>query len=154
MATRKQQDATTLLESDHEKVRKLLSQLEKAQQAGRRVQLLAVIAKEVDVHAKIEEEIFYPAFREAARKKEDAKLFFEAAAEHGVVKMVLPDLQQTEPGGAEFAGKAKVLKDLIEHHAEEEEKEMFPRARKLLSLEERRGLGARLATRKSELMVE
>jgi hemerythrin-like domain-containing protein len=147
----KTRDAIALLEADHEKVRKLLSQLEKARQPSRRIELLAKVSQEVDVHARIEEEIFYPAFREAARKKEDRKLFFEAHAEHDVVKIVLPDLEGTDAGSENFAAKAKVLKELVEHHAEEEEDEMFPRARALLSKEDLADLGARLEARKSEL---
>jgi hemerythrin superfamily protein len=150
-AKKKPTDAIALLKADHEKVRGLLSQLEKAQQAARRLDLLAKIAGEVDVHATIEEEIFYPAFREAAEKKDDLKLFFEAHAEHNVVKIVIPDIQREDAATPKFAGKAKVLKDLIEHHAEEEEKEMFPRARKLLSKDELVELGQRLQARKGEL---
>jgi len=149
--TAKAPDATSLLEADHAKVRKLLEQLEKARDAGRRRELLERIDEELTVHATIEEEVFYPAFREAGEKKEDDKLFFEAIAEHHVVKVVLPDLRATPPDSEEFAGRAKVLKELVEHHAEEEEKEMFPRARRLLGKERLRDLGAQLAARKGQL---
>ena len=144
----------TLLKEDHAKVRKLLAQLERAEAPARRDDLLEKIAHEVEVHTRLEEEIFYPAFKEAGRKKDDAKMFFEAQAEHGAVKFVLPDLLQTDRDSEEFAGKAKVLKELIEHHAEEEEQEMFPRARVLLSAEELEELGGRLEARKRELTVE
>ena len=89
-------NAITLLKADHAKVRKLLEQLEKAQGAARRDDLLEKITTEVAVHTQIEEEIFYPAFREARRTKEDGKLYFEAQTEHGSVKHLLPDLQQTD----------------------------------------------------------
>ena len=147
-------NAITLLKKDHAKVRKLLKQLEKAQAPTRRDTLLEQIAHEVEVHTRIEEEIFYPAFRKAGRKKDDARMFFEARAEHGAVKFVLPDLQQTDRDSEEFAGKAKVLKELIEHHAEEEEEEMFPRAKKLLSAEELDELGVRMEARKRGLVAE
>ena len=75
-------NAITLLKADHAKVRKLLEQLERAQGASRRDDLLEKIAMEVEVHTQIEEEIFYPAFREARRTKEDGKLYFEAQTEH------------------------------------------------------------------------
>ena len=146
-------NAITLLKEDHAKVKKLLSQLDKAQAPGRRDELLEKIVHEVEVHTRLEEEIFYPAFHEAGRKKDDGKLFHEAIAEHGAVKMIMPDLLQTERDSEEFAGKAKVLKDLIEHHAEEEEKEMFPRAKALLSEEELQELGGRMQERKQQLMV-
>jgi len=149
----KSPDAVALLKADHAHVSKLLDQLDKAQSASRRDDLLEKISLEVGVHAQIEEEIFYPAFRQAARKKDDRKLFFEAQAEHGVVKFVLPDLQQTDRASDEFAGKAKVLKDIIEHHAEEEEKEMFPQAKALLSKAELQELGWQLAARKEALLA-
>jgi hemerythrin-like domain-containing protein len=147
-----QKDAIALLKKDHEKVRGLLSKLESAASRGsdRAMQLVSEIEGEVKVHTQIEEEIFYPAFRDAARKKEDKKLFYEANQEHHVVDLVMPEME--EGGSAEeFAAKAKVLKELIEHHADEEEKEMFPKAKKLLGRDELRELGERLEQRKREL---
>ena len=147
-------DAIAFLTKDHEKVRGLLRQLEKAtsRAAGRRAELLEKIAQEIRVHSRIEEEVFYPAYHEAAMSAKDAKLFFEAHEEHALVDVVLPQLEEEEPSGEVFAAKAKVLKDLIEHHAEEEEDEMFPRARKLMSKDELAELGARLEARKAQLM--
>jgi hemerythrin superfamily protein len=143
--------ALTLLKQDHAKVKKLLSELQKASSASRREELLEQIDEEVTVHATVEEEIFYPAFRDAAKRKKDGEMFHEALAEHNVVKIVLPDLRQTPYDSEEFAGKAKVLKELIEHHAEEEEDEMFPRAQVLLDARTLRELGARIEERKSSL---
>jgi hemerythrin-like domain-containing protein len=156
MPTRKNtraKDAIALLKEDHEKVRGLLSKLEKASErsAGRREQLLKQIDHEVKIHSQIEEEIFYPAFRDAATKKDDRELFLEAQEEHHVVDLVMPEVEETEPSTEEFAAKAKVLKDLIEHHAEEEEKQMFPRARKLMDREQLRDLGEQMQARKKEL---
>ena len=145
-------DAIALLKKDHAKVRGLLGQLDKAREAKRRDDLLDKIVQEVEVHTAIEEEIFYPAYEEASRKKEDRKHYFEAQAEHGAVKTLMPELQATDRESDEFAGKAKVLKDLIEHHAEEEEKEMFPRARELLSKDELQELGGRIEARKRTLL--
>jgi hemerythrin-like domain-containing protein len=140
-----------MLKEDHAKVRKLLEQLEKSREGPRRADLLAQIVTEVEIHTQLEEEIFYPAFHEAGTKKDDGKLFHEAIAEHGAVKLLIPDLQSTQPASDEFAGKAKVLKDMIEHHAEEEEKEMFARATSLLSEDELDALAVRMAQRKEEL---
>jgi hemerythrin-like domain-containing protein len=150
--TTKQPDAIALLKKDHEKVRGLLAKLESAAERGsdRAMRLVTEVENEVKVHTQIEEEIFYPAFRDAARKKDDKKLFYEANQEHHVVKLVMPEMED-RASTEEFAAKAKVLKELIEHHADEEEKEMFPRARKLLDREELRELGERLAKRKKEL---
>jgi hemerythrin-like domain-containing protein len=145
-------DAISLLKKDHQKVRGLLSKLETAAQRGgdRAMQLATEIEREVKIHSQIEEEIFYPAYRDAAQKKSDKQLFFEAKEEHHVVDLVMPEIE--EPGSTEeFAAKAKVLKELIEHHADEEEKEMFPKAKKLFDRDELRELGERLEQRKMEL---
>jgi hemerythrin superfamily protein len=143
-------DAIALLKQDHAKVRELLGQFENATGA-RRQKLLGQIETELKVHTTIEEEIFYPAYREAARKKEDKKLFFEAVQEHHVVDMVMPEMNDGA-SPEELKAKAKVLKDLVEHHAEEEEKEMFPRARKTMDREELRSLGDMMMRRKEDLM--
>jgi hemerythrin superfamily protein len=143
-------DAIALLKKDHENVRTLLGQFENAT-GDRRAKLLAKIDKELKVHTTIEEEIFYPAYREAARKKEDKKLFFEAVEEHHVVDMVLPEMTEGS-SPEELKAKAKVLKDLVEHHADEEEKEMFPRARKAMERDELRSLGEMMKRRKEDLM--
>ena len=81
-------------------------------------------------------------------------MFFEALEEHRAAgDLVLPDLLKTDAASEKFSGRAKVLKELVEHHADEEEKEMFPRAKKLLPKAELDELGARLEARKKELMA-
>ena len=148
-------NAIELLKSDHQKVRGLLAELaETTHRASKtRIELLGKIALELRVHTTIEEEIFYPAFREAGEKHEDEKMFFEAMEEHRAAgDLVLPDLEATEVDSDQFGGRAKVLKELVEHHADEEEKEMFPRARELLGVDALRELGARMQARKVELM--
>jgi hemerythrin-like domain-containing protein len=156
MATQKtgsrasQQDAIALLKQDHKTMRGLLSQLEDAE--GReRLSTLKTIEHELKVHTKIEEDIFYPAFREAAEKEDDTELYFEALEEHHVVDLVLPEIKETDPDTDEFPAKAKVLKDLVEHHAEEEETEMFPRAKKLMGRAQLMELGQQLADAKASL---
>ena len=148
-----QMDAISMLKADHEKVRGLLSQLENSNErsSSKREALLQKIAHEVEIHTTIEEEIFYPAYRDAVKKKEDRKLYLEALEEHHVVELVMPELEETDPGTEVFSAKAKVLKEVIEHHAEEEEKEMFPRAKKVFEKEELRELGERMEARKAEL---
>ena len=155
-STSTQTDAIALLKKDHEKVRGLLKKLESAADRGdgRAEELLAQVDREVKIHSQIEEEIFYPAFHEAARTKEENKLFFEAKEEHHVVDMVMPEVSDSEGGAEDFAARAKVLKDLIEHHADEEEKQMFPKAKKLMGRDELRELGRRIKERKRELGAE
>jgi hemerythrin-like domain-containing protein len=146
-------DAIALLKEDHKKVKGLLGDLEKSSmRSGPRAQkLVAQIDKELEIHTTIEEEIFYPAFRDAVRSKDDRKMYYEAIEEHHVVKLVLPEVKEGGMAIEEFAAKCKVLKELVEHHADEEEKEMFPEARKVLSRPELQELGERMAMRKKEL---
>jgi hemerythrin-like domain-containing protein len=148
-------DAITLLTEDHRKVRKLLEELNNTTDRAEktRTELLAQIAQELRAHTTIEEEIFYPAFKEAGQKSDDDKLYFEALEEHRAAgDLVLPDLQKTQVTSEQFGGRAKVLKELVDHHADEEEKEMFPRARKLMDAQTLADLGGQLAARKRELL--
>src|SRR4029079_14800092 len=92
------------------------------------------------------------AFHQSSEGEKDEHLYYEAVEEHHVVDMVLPEIKDTDENSDEFAAKAKVLKDLVEHHAEEEEEEMFPNARKLMDASELKELGQRLEQRKMELM--
>jgi hemerythrin-like domain-containing protein len=149
-------DAITLLTEDHRKVKALLAELADTTSRAEktRTELLAKIARELEVHTTIEEEIFYPAFKEAGEKSDDSRMFFEAMEEHRAAgDLVLPDLLKTGVTTDQFGGRAKVLKELVEHHADEEEKDMFPRARKLLGKQALVELGERLAARKQELMA-
>jgi len=147
------QDAISILKADHKKVKGLLEQLEKTTERGAntRKKLLAQIEKELVIHTNIEETIFYPAFRDAVKKKEDREMYFEALEEHHVVKMVLPELKDTDPSSEPFAAKAKVLKELVTHHAKEEEKDMFPEAKKVLDKAELEELGERMAAKKKSM---
>jgi hemerythrin-like domain-containing protein len=143
-------DAIKLLKTDHDKVRELLGQFEKATGA-RREKLRGQIERELKVHTQIEEEIFYPAYIDAAKKKDDRTMYFEALQEHHVVDMVLPEMNDGATN-EELQAKAKVLKELVEHHADEEEKDMFPRAKQLLDKNELRALGEQMQLRKETLM--
>ena len=82
---------------------------------------------------------------------DDRKLYYEAVEEHHVVDLVLPEIKGTGTDTEQFAAKAKVLKDVVEHHAEEEETEMFPRARKLMGREELERLGGELVRAREAL---
>lgn len=149
-------NALNLLKEDHSRLRGLLQKLEQTTERGVKVResLVDQIEIEIKVHSKIEEEMFYPAYKAAARKKDDREMFYEATEEHHVVDMVLPELKATDPKSEQFGAKAKVLKELIEHHAEEEETEMFKRARKLMKAAELNELGAAMAKRKESLLAQ
>jgi hemerythrin-like domain-containing protein len=146
-------NAIALLKADHATVRGLLRELEATTERGTKIRerLLAEIEREIKIHSQIEEELFYPTFKKVAEDTEAEDLFYEATEEHHVVDMVLPELKSTSPKTPEFAAKAKVLKDLIEHHAQEEETEMFVEARRLMSDEQLRALGDELESRKKTL---
>src|SRR5438552_9584490 len=146
-------DAIALLKKDHQTVRQLLKKLVSSAENGRSeaATLFRQIENELKIHTQIEEEIFYPAFRDAVEGKEDEHIYYEALEEHHVVDLVLPEIKSTSRNSDEFPAKAKVLKDLVEHHAEEEESQMFPKARKAMGTAELRELGQRLQARKQQL---
>ena len=144
-------NAIAMLKADHTKVKQLLRRLNETGGIKEREHLCGEIEREIKMHSQLEEEIFYPAFRDAVRTKDDKKMYFEAKEEHHVVKLVLPEVKEGGMAVEEFAAKCKVLKELVEHHADEEEKDMFPEARKALSRAELLELGDQLAARKKEL---
>ena len=145
-------DAISLLTQDHRKVKRLLKQLDNTSEraTAERQSLLKEIENEIKIHSKIEEQIFYPAYKEAARQSDD-HVYYEALEEHHLVDIVLPEMKATDAGSEGFGAKAKVLRDLIEHHAEEEESTMFPKARKALGAERLRELGEQIQSQKEQL---
>ena len=142
---------TDLLKRQHKEVKSLFKKLEKAENARTRRQLLDQIAADLEAHTTIEEEMFYPAIRGLGTKKAE-EMVAEAYEEHHVVKLVLAEVPKVDPEGERFEAKMTVLSELVEHHADEEEKEMFPRARKLLSRDELNELGEQLERRKMALL--
>jgi hemerythrin superfamily protein len=147
-------NAIELLKQDHKNMRALLEELAATTTRGlkKRKELVQKIETNLRVHNAIEEEIFYPAFKNAGDGKDDAKMYFEALEEHRAAgDLVLPDLLKTEVDSENFSGRAKVLKELFEHHADEEEKEMFKRAKALLGKKALDELGEQMAQRKVEL---
>jgi hemerythrin superfamily protein len=145
------EDAVTLLKEDHKQLRKLLDELKSANTDDRRARLFHQVEEALKTHTRIEEEIFYPAFRDVAMTKRDRQLFHEAIEEHHAADTILPEVGNVRAEPDVFAARAKVLKEVVEHHAEEEETEMFPRARKLLPASELRRLGTEMAARKRSL---
>ena len=151
MAEKKNKDAIALLKEDHRTVEKLFKDFEQASGDGRKEKLAREICRELTVHAKIEEEIFYP----ACDGKVDEELLKEAYVEHDAAKLLIAEIEAGEPSDEFYDAKVKVLQEEIEHHVEEEEKRMeslFTQARKA-GLDKDR-LGEELASRKAELMKE
>lgn len=136
-------NAFTLLKADHKKVAGIFEKLEPTTERGvkTREELFAQLKNELDIHARIEEEIFYPALKEA---DETHDIVLEGYEEHAVVKRLLSELDELSKDDETWGAKLKVLQENVEHHVEEEEGEMFPSARKVLSAEEVEALGERL----------
>lgn len=149
-STRSQPNAITMLMEDHANVRKLFKQYEKLREkAGddEKVALVEKICSELKLHTELEEEIFYPAAREAL---EEQDLLDEAEVEHASAKDLIAQLESMQPGDDLYDAKVTVLGEYIEHHVKEEEKEMFPKARKArMDLEE---LGERIRQRKEDAL--
>jgi hemerythrin superfamily protein len=145
----------TMLKADHAHVRRLLRELNNTgdRAVKERERLVREIERELKTHAQIEEELFYPTFKALAEDSEKVDLFYEATEEHHLVDMVLPALKAANPKSHEFAAKAKVLKELVEHHAGEEEKKMFVAARQLMTDEQMQTLGELMQARKESIQM-
>ena len=135
--------ATDLLKKQHRQVEKLFKQCEKAEDARQRRQLMEQIASALKLHTKLEEEVFYPAVREIGSSKAE-EMVDEAFEEHHVVDLVLAELPSIDPEDERFQAKMTVLSELVEHHVDEEEEEMFPMAEKKLGAERIKELGQRM----------
>ena len=145
--------ATDLLKEDHQKVKELFKAFrrleeDEEQEKGR---LFEEIRRELTIHAKVEEEIFYPAVKKIP-EADARRLVLEAGEEHAIVKTLLGQLEGLEAGGDVFDAKMKVLMEGVEHHADEEESDMFPEARKGLEEDELLELGRRIESRKNALL--
>jgi hemerythrin-like domain-containing protein len=137
-------DAFNLLKTDHRKVEDLFSQLESASgQAKMRV--FEQIKTELELHTHIEETIFYPALEEP---KQTHELTLEAYEEHDVVKKLLQELSRAKSPTEEWEAQAKVLQENVEHHVEEEENELFKKAKAVLSRDEIETLGEQMENEK------
>lgn len=153
----KQKNALDLLQEDHDKVKHLLERLEGTSERGKktREKLIEDIHRELEAHTAIEEEIFYPAIREAADDHEGEEMHFEFLEEHHLAGEVeMPRAMELDAESIDFTARCVVLKELVFHHIGEEEERMFPRARELFEEDELMELGARMAERKKELMRE
>ncbi len=142
-------NAFTLLKNDHEKVAGILEKLEGTTERAlkTREELFTQLKSELDVHTKIEETIFYPVLEKADESRD---ITLEAFEEHRIVKQLLAELEASAKDDEVWTAKFTVLKENIEHHVEEEEGEMFKKARKVLSEEEIETLGARMEKAKGE----
>lgn len=143
------QDALSLLKEDHKKVQKLFKEFEKAEDAATRQELAQTACNELNIHAQVEEEIFYPAVREALG---EIDLVEEAKVEHQAAKQLITTLQTMQAGEEQYKATFTVLGEYVNHHVKEEEDEMFPKVKKAdLDLD---ALGEQIMLRKQELRGE
>ena len=138
-------DAFELLKKDHKKVSQLFKEIEAAS-GQRKKEIFARLKTELDVHANVEERIFYPALE---NKEEARDITLEAYEEHKVVKDLLGELESSNAPEDEWDAKLTVLKENVEHHVEEEEGELFSKARQALSKQEIEELGVEMEAEKA-----
>src|SRR6185437_1449841 len=121
-------DAIALLKADHKDVKTMVGQFNSSRSESKKAQLAEQICTALEVHAEIEEEIFYPAAREALKKNGD--LIDEAEVEHTSVKELIAKIKGGSPGDSLWEAGVKVLGEYVNHHVKEEEGEIFPKVRK------------------------
>ena len=149
-------DAITLLKEDHKTVAALFKQFEALTDRALKMKktVVAKIIRELAVHAAIEEMLFYPAVRAAAKAKEskasDAAddLVLESLEEHHIVKWTLSELEKMNPEDERYDAKMDVLMESVRHHVEEEQEDLFPKARRLMGDKALAELGERMAKAK------
>ena len=156
MATRSEKDACDLLDADHKAVRKMFKEYEELtgsrarSAAQKKMDLAKQICQELTVHARIEEEIFYPALRAVLK---DTDMLAEAQVEHNGAKDLIAQIQSMAEADEMFDAKVTVLGEYIDHHVKEEKNEIFPKARAARKLD-LVAMRDDLQARKEELMAE
>jgi hemerythrin superfamily protein len=143
-------DAIELLEHDHREVEELFDEFSEMQDDGeRKGEIAERICRALEVHAEIEEEIFYPHAREATK---DDDLIDEAIVEHATVKHLIGEIEAMEVSDDLYDAKVRVLEEMVKRHIQEEEEELFP---ELISAKmDTKEVGRELVERKQELMAE
>lgn len=143
-------DPFKLLKEDHEKVTEIFEKLESTTEKAvkKREELFDKLSNELEIHAQIEEQIFYPALKKANETRE---VTLEGFEEHKIIKQLLQEMESLSKESEQWTAKLSVLQETVEHHVEEEEGEMFKSAREALSKEQLNDLGARMGAQKKKL---
>ncbi|BAU48855.1 hemerythrin [Sulfurifustis variabilis] len=144
-------DVFKLLKQDHAEVAKLFKKLEESSERAvkTREKTFKELAKELTVHTQVEEEIFYPRLREEESLRE---IINEAIEEHHVADTLLEEISAMPTDDEQWEAKLTVLKEVIEHHVEEEEKELFPKAEKLIDKDEAAEMAQTITEEKEGMM--
>ena len=156
MKSKQNADATELLKQDHDAVKGLFKEFQEASEnsdSDEKVDIVEEITTALEIHAALEEEIFYPAVKKA-RSENTKDEVREAYEEHQQIKILLAALGEIDPDDESYNAKVKVLQDDVEHHVAEEEGEMFPDARKFLGKQKLQALGEKLMSKRAELQPE
>lgn len=144
------QNAIALLKADHRKVKDLFKQFEESGSQAAKAKIAQEAIKELKIHTVIEEEIFYPAVRQAIQDEDD--IMNEAQEEHHVAKMLIAELERIGHQNEHFEAKFTVLAENVRHHIKEEEEEMLPEAKKTdIDFD---ALGEQMMERKQRLQTE
>jgi hemerythrin superfamily protein len=138
-------NALELLKEDHQKVKKLFEETTKTSDRSRQKELFDKIDTELEIHTHIEETVFYPTIEEQEELKD---MVAEALEEHQQAKMLLNELEGLGADNHDFGSKLQRLMEAVEHHVEEEEKEMFPKIREVFDEDELKQLGEDLESAK------
>lgn len=139
-------NAIDLLKQDHDKVKQLFQRFESSDDESLHRRLFEEIKTELQTHSHIEEAVFYPAVEE--KDDELNEMVQEAYDEHAEVSDLLEEIDELNKGGSELRPKVIELKDIVEHHVQEEENEMFPKVRQAMGEEELSRMGQELAAEK------
>jgi hypothetical protein len=134
-------NAIKFLEQQHREVEALFAKIEKTSASKDRKDIFNEIALRMEIHAKLEEKLFYPEGREV-----DKDMTLEAYEEHDVVKALIRKCAKTRPNAEEFMARVTVLKEVIEHHVKEEEETYFPECEKAFGAEKLEELGEEMVT--------
>lgn len=147
-------NAIEILLTDHRHIKQLLKQLTNTPQGDHaaRSGLVERIEADLRMHTRMEEDVFYPEFERATQGKHEA-MRFEAVEEHRVAEKSIADLRLADTASDVFDGRAKVLKELIEHHVQEEERDMFPLMRDMMNETQLNELGHRMNALRVDLMA-
>jgi hypothetical protein len=144
-------NAIDLLTRDHKHLKALLARAATAKGEERREELIETLRSELVAHERMEEEVFYPPLRD---HKKTHDIVLEGYQEHHVADLILDELLELPADSEMWQPKVKVLQENIEHHIEEEEDDMFKKARTILSEEELEQLGARMEAVKKDALSE
>ena len=146
--TNEENDAISMLKQDHDRVKDLFDQFEKAERKAEKRKIVKQALEELRVHSTLEEEIFYPAVREQLKNG----VMNEADEEHHVAKVLVAELETLSEDNDHYDAKFTVLAESVRHHIKEEENEMLPKARDLKI--DFKALGEKMERRKQQLKAQ